>query len=152
MIDSNITLPSQPKVESEDALRGSYVIDGLHPGYGYTLGNSLRRIILSSLGGSAITSLKIEGAPHEFSTLPGVKEDAIMIILALKKIRFKLLSDEPQRVTLKVKGVKNVTAGDLTVGGQVEVLNPELPIATLTEKSATLEIELTEEKGLAYLS
>src|SRR3989344_17184 len=116
MNDAHITLPSQPKIISEDGLRGTYEIEGLHPGYGYTLGNSLRRIILSSLVGSAITSLKVEGAAHEFSTLPGVKEDVIMLILNLKKVRFKLLSTEPQRVTLEVKGVREVTAKDLEVG------------------------------------
>src|SRR3989344_1884778 len=151
MIDSQITLPSQPKIVTEDALSGTYEIEGLHPGYGYTLGNSLRRIILSSLPGNAITSLKIEGVPHEFSTLPGVKEDIIMIILNLKKVRFKLATDEAQRIRLKVKGVKEVTAADLEVGGQVEVLNPETPLATLTDKNASLDIEISLERGLGYL-
>ncbi len=152
MIDAHITLPEKPKVVSEDALRGTYEIEGLHPGYGYTLGNSLRRIILSSLVGSAITSLKIDGVAHEFSTIPGVKEDVIMLILNLKKVRFKMLSAEPQQITLRVKGVKEVTAADLEVGGQVEVLNPETPLATLTEKTAELGLEITLEQGIGYLS
>ncbi len=152
MIDAHITLPSQPKVVGEDGFRGTYEIEGLYPGYGYTLGNSLRRIILSSLQGSAITSLKIDGISHEFSTIPGVKEDVIMLILNLKKVRFKMLTDEPQRLQLNVKGIKEVTAKDLETGGQVEVLNPEVHLATLTEKGAELTVEITLEKGLGYLS
>lgn len=151
MIDSRIILPSKPKVVAEDALRGTYEIEGLHPGYGYTLGNSLRRIILSSLVGTAITSLKIDGAPHEFSTLPGVKEDAIMIILNLKKVHFRLNDDEPRKIYLKAKGARAVTAADLETDSQVEVLNPEAHLATLTEKSASLNIEITIEQGLGYL-
>jgi DNA-directed RNA polymerase subunit alpha len=151
MIDSRIILPSKPKVVAEDALRGTYEIEGLHPGYGYTLGNSLRRIILSSLVGTAITSLKIDGAPHEFSTLPGVKEDAIMIILNLKKVHFRLHDDEPRKIYLKAKGARAVTAADLETDSQVEVLNPEAHLATLTEKSASLNIEITIEQGLGYL-
>ena len=152
MLDYNITLPSKPKVLSEDGFKGSYEIEGLYPGYGHTLGNSLRRIILSSLLGAAITTVKIEGASHEFSTISGVKEDVITILLNLKKARFKLSTMESQTVTLSVKGVKNVTAGDITVSGQVEVLNPEQPIATLTDKSADLNIEITIAKGFGYVS
>lgn len=152
MLDYNITLPSKPKVLTEDNFKGTYEIEGLYPGYGHTLGNSLRRIILSSLLGAAITTVKIEGAAHEFSTLEGVKEDVITILLNLKKVRFKLATIEPQVVTLSVKGAKIVTAGDITVGGQVEVLNPELPIATLTDKNASLTIEITVAKGFGYVS
>ncbi|MDD5152458.1 MAG: DNA-directed RNA polymerase subunit alpha [Candidatus Pacebacteria bacterium] len=152
MQDYNITLPSKPKVLSEDGFKGTYEIGELYPGYGHTLGNSLRRIILSSLLGAAITTVKIEGVEHEFSTIEGVKEDVITILLNLKKIRFKLATDEPQVVTLSVKGVKEVTAGDITLSGQVEVLNPELKIATLTSKSASLVIEMTIVKGFGYVS
>lgn len=151
MLDYNITLPSKPKVLSEDGFKGSYEIEALYPGYGHTLGNSLRRIILSSLLGAAITTVKIEGAAHEFSTLNGVKEDVITILLNLKKVRFKLATAESQVVTLSVKGAKIVTAGDITVAGQVEVLNPELPIATLTDKNASLTIEITVAKGFGYV-
>jgi len=151
MIDPNIILPSKPRAVKEDARQGVYEIEGLHPGYGYTLGNSLRRIILSSLPGVAITSLKIDGVNHEFSTLPGVKEDVIMLILNLKKVRFSLIGDEPQVVTLNVKGVKEVTAGEIKVAGRAEILNPEQPLASLTDKSAVLKVELTIEKGLGYL-
>lgn len=151
MLDYNITLPSKPKVLSEDGFKGSYEIEGLYPGYGHTLGNSLRRIILSSLLGAAITTVKIEGASHEFSTLDGVKEDVITILLNLKKVRFKLSTMEAQTVTLSVKGAKAVTAGDIKVSGQVEVLNPEQHIATLTDKNATLNIEIVVTKGFGYV-
>ena len=104
MLDYNITLPSKPKVLSEDGFKGSYEIESLYPGYGHTLGNSLRRIILSSLLGAAITTVKIDGVSHEFSTLDGVKEDVITILLNLKKARFKLSTMEAQTVTLSVKG------------------------------------------------
>jgi DNA-directed RNA polymerase subunit alpha len=152
MLDYNITLPSKPKVLAEDGFKGSYEIEGLYPGYGHTLGNSLRRIILSSLLGAAITTVKIEGVAHEFSTLEGVKEDVITILLNLKKVRFKIATMEPQTVMLSAKGIKEVTAGDITVSGQVEVLNPELRIATLTDKNAHLSAEITIAKGFGYVS
>ncbi|OHA82777.1 MAG: DNA-directed RNA polymerase subunit alpha [Candidatus Yonathbacteria bacterium RIFCSPLOWO2_01_FULL_47_33b] len=152
MLDYNITLPSKPKVLTEDDFKGTYEIEGLYPGYGHTLGNSLRRIILSSLLGAAITTVKIEGAPHEFSTLDGVKEDVITILLNLKKVRFKLTTMEPQTITLSIKGAKEVTAGDIKVSGQVEVLNPELHIATLTDKNANLTIEMVVTKGFGYVA
>ncbi len=152
MSDYTIVLPSKPKIISEVDFSGSYEIDGLYPGYGHTLGNSLRRIILSSLPGAAVTKVKIEGISHEFSVIPGVKEDAITILLNLKKIRFQVVSDEPQTLSLKVKGVKEVTAGDIKIPGGVEVLNPELVIATLTEKNADLDMEITVQKGLGFVS
>jgi len=151
MSDTNIILPSKPRVVSEDATKGTYEIDNLYPGYGHTLGNSLRRIILSSLPGAAITSLKIDGVAHEFSTIEGVKEDSIVLLLNLKRVRFKLLSDGPQVVTLSVKGAKKVTASDIKTSGQVEVLNPDQYICELTEKSASIEMELTIEKGLGFV-
>lgn len=151
MSDHNIILPSKPRVVSEDGMKGVYEIDGLYPGYGHTLGNSLRRIVLSSLSGAAITSVKIDGAAHEFSTLEGVKEDVVLILLHLKKVRFKMTSDEPQIATLSVKGAKKVTAGDFSVAGQLEVLNPELYIAELTDKNANLSIEVRVEKGLGFM-
>src|SRR3989344_8429243 len=152
MAEYNITLPSQPRVVSEEGDRGIYEIDSLYPGYGHTLGNSLRRIILSSLPGAAITSLKIAGVTHEFSTIPGVKEDVITILLNLKKVRLQMLTDEPQTLTLKAKGVAEIKAGDIKVPGQVSILNPELVIAHLTDKSAELSIDLSIEKGLGYVS
>lgn len=152
MSDYTIVLPSKPKIVSEVDFSGSYEIDGLYPGYGHTLGNSLRRIILSSLPGSAITAVKIAGIPHEFSVIPGVKEDAITILLNLKKVRISIVSDEPQILSLKVKGVKEVTAGDIKVSGGVEILNPDQVIASITDKSAELDIEITAEKGLGFVS
>lgn len=148
----DVVLPSKPKVIREDATTGVYEIDGLYPGYGHTLGNSLRRIILSSLPGAAVTKVKITGVEHEFSAIDGVKEDVITILLALKKLRIRLSGDEPVVLNLSVKGVKDVTAKDIQVPGQAEVLNPDLHIATLTEKSSELSIELTVEKGLGYVS
>ncbi|RJQ34355.1 DNA-directed RNA polymerase subunit alpha [Candidatus Parcubacteria bacterium] len=150
MSDYHIALPSKPRVVSESERSGTYEIDGLYPGYGYTLGNSLRRIILSSLPGSAVTHVKIPGVAHEFSTIEGVKEDVVTILLNVRRIRFKLLSDEPQTITLDVKGPAAVTAADLKLPGQVEVLNPEQHIAEVTGK-VTLEIELSAERGLGYI-
>jgi len=150
MSDLNILLPSKMSIVKEVDTKGIYEIDGLYPGYGHTLGNSLRRIILSSLPGAAITSMKIEGADHEFSVLDGVKEDVITIMLNLKQIRFRLLTDEPQTINLSVKGPKIVTAGDIDVSGQVEILNKDLYIAELTSKSS-LNIEMKIEKGLGFV-
>jgi DNA-directed RNA polymerase subunit alpha len=151
MADYTIVLPSKPRIVSEEGVTGIYEIEGLYPGYGHTLGNSLRRIIHSSLPGVAITSVKIAGVPHEFSTIEGVKEDVITILLNLKKIRMRLSSEEPQTLRLKAKGETEVTAGDIEVPGQVEVLNPEQHIATLTAKNADLDIEIKIEKGLGFV-
>jgi DNA-directed RNA polymerase subunit alpha len=151
MPDYTIVLPSKPKVVLEEGFRGMYEIDGLYPGYGHTLGNSLRRIILSSLPGAGITSVKIAGVNHEFSTLEGVKEDIITILLNLKRMRLSLTTDEPQTLTLQAKGVGKIAAADVTVPGQVTILNPELHIAELTSKQASLDIEMRVEKGLGYL-
>ena len=150
MPDYNIILPSKPRVVSEEGNKGVFEIDGLYPGYGHTLGNSLRRIILSSLLGASITSLKIDGVTHEFQTMDGIKEDVIVLILNLKKIRFKLLSDEPQTVALSVKGPKEVLAKDIKTGGQVEILNPDMHIAEVTGK-INLNIEMKVEKGLGFI-
>ena len=151
MADYTIHLPSKPKVISEQGESGVFEIEGLYPGYGHTLGNSLRRIILSSLPGVAITSVKIAGVNHEFSVLDGIKEDVVTILLNLKKVRMRFATDEPQVLTLKVKGEKVVTAADLEVPGQVEILTPDEVIATLTSKSASLEMEIRAEKGLGFM-
>ncbi|MEZ4114441.1 MAG: DNA-directed RNA polymerase subunit alpha [Candidatus Paceibacterota bacterium] len=151
MIDTNIILPSKPRLVKEEGNKGIYEIDNLYPGYGHTLGNSLRRIILSSLPGASITSIKILGADHEFATMDGVKEDVINIILNLKKVRFKLLTDESQVITLKVKGPKEVFASDIKTSGQVEVLTGDQYICEVTGK-IDLEIEMTIQKGLGYVS
>lgn len=152
MPDYNITLPSKPRVVKEEGLLGVYEIDGLYPGYGHTLGNSLRRIILSSLPGAAITSVKISGVEHEFSTLDGVKNDVITILLNLKKIRLRMLTDEPQTLTLKVSGMQKVTAKTITLPGQVEILNLDQEITEITNKNTTLDIELIVERGLGFVS
>lgn len=151
MLDFNIVLPSKPRVFSETELKGVYEIDGLYPGYGHTLGNSLRRIILSSLPGATITSVKIEGADHEFSTLEGVKEDVIAIVLNLKKLRFKVDKDEPQVVYLKASKLGEVTAAEIEGTSSVKILNPEQHIATITDKGVKLNIELTVENGLGFV-
>jgi DNA-directed RNA polymerase subunit alpha len=152
MSDFNVVLPSKPKIVHEEDSHGIYEIDGLYPGYGHTLGNSLRRIILSSLPGSAITSVKIAGVSHEFSTIEGVKEDVITILLGLKKVRIQMLSDEPQVLSLKIKGIKEVTAGDIQASGQIKILNPELVLAHVTDKNTDFDVEVTVEKGLGYVS
>lgn len=150
MLDYHIALPSKPRVVSESERSGVYEIDGLYPGYGYTLGNSLRRIVLSSLPGAAVTSVKIPGVSHEFSTMEGVKEDVVTLLLNVRKMRLKLTTDEPQTLTLSVKGPKTLTAEDFKVPGQVEILNPEQHIAEITGK-VTLEMEVRAERGLGYV-
>lgn len=150
MMEYSITLPSKPRAVSEEGAEGVYEIDGLYPGYGHTLGNSLRRIILSSLPGAAITSVKIEGVEHEFSTLAGVREDIVTILLNLKKLRFEVLTQEPQTVTLKIKGPQKVSGADLELPGQVRLLNPNSYICEVTEKSG-IEAEFRVERGLGYV-
>ncbi|MCA9353978.1 MAG: DNA-directed RNA polymerase subunit alpha [Candidatus Kaiserbacteria bacterium] len=151
MLETNVTLPSKPRVVSEEDNRGIFEIDGLYPGYGHTLGNSLRRIILSSLPGAAITQVKIDGVEHEFSTLSGVKEDVITILLNLRRVRLNLHSDEPMTIALKKKGTGVVTAADIECPSQVEVLNGDQQIAEITNKSTELVIEMTVERGLGYV-
>src|SRR3990167_2398903 len=148
----DLILPSKPRIINEHGSSGTYEIDGLYPGYGHTLGNSLRRIILSSLPGAAVTKVKIKNVEHEFSAIDGIKEDVITILLALKKLRVRISGDEAVNLTIKVKGAKEVTAKDIDVPGQVEILNPELHIASLTEKSSELDVEIMVEKGLGYVS
>ncbi|MBU4480329.1 DNA-directed RNA polymerase subunit alpha [Patescibacteria group bacterium] len=150
-MSDSILLPSKPRIIKEDDFKGVYEIDGLYPGYGYTLGNSLRRIILSSLPGAAITSVKIDGVAHEFSTMDGIKEDVIHILLNLKKVRIKLSSEEPLELKIKVKGVKEVTAKDIIAPSQAEILNLDQHIATLTDKSAVFNVNMIVVKGLGYM-
>lgn len=150
--DKAIILPSKPRIVLEDSNKGVYEIDGFYPGYGFTIGNSLRRIILSSLPGSAVTSVKINGVEHEFSSIKGVKEDVVMIMLNIKRLCIKMLSNEPQILILKAKGIKTLTAKDIEAPGQVEIMNPELVVATLTDKDSFLDIEMVVEKGLGFVS
>ncbi len=150
-MDYSITLPSKPRIVSEEEASGVYEIDGLYPGYGHTLGNSLRRIILSSLPGAAITSVKIDGVEHEFSTMNGVREDVVTIILNLKKLRFEIIGGDAQTVKLSVKGPKKVTGADLSLPGQVRLLNPEQYICEITDKTE-VEAEFSIERGLGYVA
>lgn len=150
-METNISLPKAPKlVKQISPHRAILEIEELYPGYGLTIGNALRRVMLSSLIGAAITSIKIKDVNHEFSTLPGVLEDAVEIILNLKQVRFKVHSDEPQIITLKAKGERKVLAKDIKTVSQVEIVNPNTHIATLTSKNASLEMEIRVEKGLGY--
>ena len=150
MMEYSITLPSKPRIVSEEAQEGVFEIDGLYPGYGHTLGNSLRRIILSSLPGAAITSVKIEGVNHEFSTIDGVKEDVVTILLNLKKLRFEVVAGEAQTITLSAKGPKKLTGADLQLPGQVRLLNPGAYICELTDK-VQFNAEFKVERGLGYV-
>ncbi len=147
-----IPLPLPPKVIQKNKNQAIFEIDGLYPGYGVTIGNSLRRVLLSSLEGVAVTEVKIKGVPHEFSVVPGILEDAIMMILNLKNLRFKIYEGDMQKVELKVKGEKQVKGGDFNIFPQIELANPELHIATITDKKTELEIEITIEKGIGYES
>lgn len=145
-----IQLPTQPKVIKKENNLAVFEISPLQPGYGHTLGNALRRVLFSSLPGSAATMIKIEGVNHEFSSIPNVMEDVIEIMLNVKKIRFKLHSDEPQRISLSAKGEKEIKAGDLKLPSQVEIISKDARIATLTDKKAALEMEIVVESGLGY--
>ena len=134
-----------------DVSYGKYVVEPLERGYGTTLGNALRRILLSSLPGTAVTSIKISGVQHEFTTIPGVKEDVTDIVLNVKKIISKLHSNGPKTVYIECSGECEVTAGDIKSDGEVEILNPDLHIATLGP-DATLNMELTLNHGRGYVS
>lgn len=150
MMSQSIVLPSKLKIVSEDAYKGVFEIEGLYPGYGHTLGNSLRRIVLSSIPGAAITQVKIKGADHEFSTLAGVKEDVITIILNLKKVRFQLSGDEPATAKLVAKGGV-VTAKDFETSGQLVVTSPDQYIAEVTGKGSDLTIEVVVSSGMGFV-
>ncbi|MDD5431303.1 MAG: DNA-directed RNA polymerase subunit alpha [Candidatus Pacebacteria bacterium] len=136
---------------SETDTDGVFEIEGLYGGYGLTVGNALRRVLLSSLPGAVITQFKIKGVNHEFSTIPNIVEDVVEIGLNLKKIRFRFFANEPQTLTLKIKGEKDVTAADIETNSQVEIITPDVHIATLTAKGAELEMEMKIEQGLGYV-
>lgn len=150
-MEYHITLPSKPRIVSEEGVQGVYEIDSLYPGYGHTLGNSLRRIILSSLPGASVTQVKIEGVPHEFATVEGMRETVMEMLLNLKRVHFVLHGDEPQTISLSAKGTTEVTAKDFKLPSQVEIQNPDQHIADLSGK-ASLEIEATIDRGLGYVS
>ncbi len=139
------------KKVSETGTLGVFHIEGLYAGYGTTIGNALRRALFSSLPGAAITQIKVKGVDHEFSTLAGMTEDIVEFTLNLKKVRFHFFAEEPQVLTLHVKGEKEVTAGDIDSTAMVQVMNSDLHLATLTKKGADLDMEITVEKGLGYV-
>ncbi len=151
MLETNVALPSKPRAVKEEEYSGVFEIDGLYPGYGHTLGNSLRRIILSSLPGAAITQVKIEGVEHEFSTIDGVREDVVTILLNLKRIRLGMHGEGPLVISLKGAGPKVITGADLTLPSQITILNPDQKIAEITDKAAKLNMEITVEHGLGYV-
>jgi len=152
-MEYKIPLPLKAKVIKKEENRTIFEIDGCYPGYGMTLGNAFRRVLLSSLSGAAITAVKIKGASHEFSTIPHVMEDVIHIILNLKQIRFKVNSPEslPIKVELRVNGEKDVKAKDIKLTSEIEIINKDVHVATLTDKKAKLEIEIEIQGGLGYV-
>jgi len=148
----SITLPQKTRLTSIDEKTGKFEIEGCYPGYGTTLGNALRRVLLSSLSGAAITSVKIKGVKHEFSTVPGVMEDVIQIILNLKQVRFKSHKDESVKVTLHAKGEKEVTAGMIECPSSIEIVNEDAHVATITSAKGEIEIEMEVGTGIGYVS
>jgi DNA-directed RNA polymerase subunit alpha len=148
----NINLPQKISAESlGEANKERIVLEPLYPGYGNTLGNALRRVLLSSLPGAAVTSVKIKNAPHEFMTIDNVAEDVVDIVLNLKKLRLKVYSEEPVKIFLKASGQREVTARDIEANSDVEIVNKDFHIATLTDAKASLEMELTVAQGRGYL-
>jgi len=145
-----LSLPLKPKIIEKKDNYALFEIEALYPGYGVTIGNALRRVLLSSLSGAAITQVKIKGVQHEFSTIPGILEDVVTILLNLKQLRFKIYSDEPQKATLKVKDEKEVKGLDFHLPSQLELVSKNVHIATLTDKKSELEMEIQVEKGLGY--
>lgn len=140
------------KTLSETATHGSFAIEGLEAGYGLTIGTALRRVLLTSLPGAAVTMIKVKNATHEFSTFPGLKEDLVDFTLNFKKLRFASHSEEPVVLTLHKKGEGEVTGADIKLNSDVELANPEFVLGTLTTKSADLSVELTVERGMGYVS
>ncbi len=146
----DILLPTKFELQSVGENQAIITLEPCFPGYGTTIGNALRRILLSSLPGTAVTAIKIRGATHEFTTVPHVKEDVVDIILNVKQLRFKLHGVEQAQVHLKAKGEKNITGKDIKLTSEVEIVNPEAPIAVLTDKTAELSMELFLEYGRGY--
>lgn len=148
----HITLPSTIQFQAGDRLNtGLMLVTPCHQGYGTTLGNALRRVLLSSLPGAAVESVKVAGVQHEFSAVPGVKEDMIEIILNLKQMAVKVFSDTPVTLHLKKKGVGLVTAADFEKNADVEIINPDLMLATMTDAKIPLEMDITVGKGFGYV-
>lgn len=137
--------------QSGDSREGSIVVEPLPQGYGVTLGNSLRRVLLSSLSGAAITQVKIDGVTHEYSTIKGVKEDVVEILLNLKQVRLKIEGDKPVKLELQIKGSKEIKAKDIKFPAGVEIINPDAHIASLSDKKTSLNMEMTAEKGVGFI-
>lgn len=146
-----IPLPTSIKTKNISNNNSVFEIESLYPGYGVTLGNAIRRVLLSSLSGAAVTEVKIKNAPHEFATMKGIKEDVLHILMNIKQLRFKIFTEDPQTATLVVKGEREVTGKDFELPADLKLANPDLHIATLTDKSAQLEIEIKVEKGMGYV-
>ncbi len=138
-------------IKDDDGVQATFIIEPLHRGYGITIGNSLRRVLLSSLEGAAITGFKASGVSHEFSTLPGVIEDIVQITLNLKQVRFKMFSDEPQMLVLSKRGKGVVTAKDIETNSEIEVITPDAHIATLDNAKSSINFTLRVEKGRGYM-
>ncbi|OYX43123.1 DNA-directed RNA polymerase subunit alpha [Candidatus Saccharibacteria bacterium 32-49-12] len=142
--------PALASVDEHSDSSATFVIEPLHAGYGNTLGNSLRRVLLSSIMGSAITAFRIEGVSHEFTTVPGVKEDVVDIMMNLKNVKVKMSSDEAVELRLQKKGAGVVTAGDIKTSGDIEIINPEQVIATIDDPKTSLTFDLVVESGRGY--
>lgn len=147
-----IILPSSIKILEKSQRKLLFEIEPLFPGYGVTIGNILRRVLLSSIEGAAITSVKIKGASHEFSVLPGVKEDLLEITLNLKQIKLKLLGNEEQKMELKITGEKKVTAKDIKTPAQIEIASKDIYITSLDLPKTKLEMEMSVQKGFGYVT
>jgi DNA-directed RNA polymerase subunit alpha len=145
-----IHTPGVVNVDDHSATSATFAIEPLHSGYGMTLGNSLRRVLLSSIAGAAVTGFKVQGATHEFTTIAGVKEDVVDIMLNLKSIRFRVFSEEPQTLRISKKGKGQVTAADIQTNADVEVVNPDHVIATIDDAKADFVMDLTVEVGRGY--
>ncbi len=145
-----IHTPTLSTVDDHSATSATFVVEPLHTGYGMTLGNSIRRVLLSSISGAAITAFKIEGVTHEFTAVPGVKEDVVDIMLNLKGIRFRVYSTEPQILRIVKKGKGTITAKDIETNADVEVVNPSHVIATVDDDKASFIMDLTVETGRGY--
>ena len=150
MTNNTIHTPGVVQVDDHSDISATFSVEPLHSGYGMTLGNSLRRVLLSSIAGAAITGFKIEGATHEFTTVPGVKQDVVDIMLALKGVRFRVFSEEPQTLRISKKGKGDVTAADIAANADVEIVNPEHVIATIDDDKASVVMDIVVEVGRGY--
>lgn len=149
-MSKSIHTPNLVKVDDHSATSATFVIEPLHTGYGMTLGNSLRRVLLSSIAGAAITAFRVEGATHEFTTIKGVREDVVDIMLNLKSVRFRVFGDEVQTLRINKKGKGTVTAKDIETNADVEIVNPEQVIATLDDDKASFTLDMVVETGRGY--